>query len=58
MIRNALEKKVGLITNEEWSRVCRIANADIKVNRLLHKQKTSHQYLGMVLVTAINIIRD
>lgn len=58
MIRKTLENKVGRVSNAEWGRACQIAEADIRVNRLLYNQKTSHQYLGMVLVTAIKIIRD
>jgi hypothetical protein len=57
MIRKALEKKVGPVSDAEWKRVCYIAEQDIRVNRLRFKRKTNRQYLTMVLTAAINIIR-
>ena len=57
MIRKALEKKVGPVSDTEWKRVCYIAEQDIRVNRLRFKRKTNRQYLTMVLAAAINIIR-
>lgn len=57
MLRKELEKKVGLVTDAEWKRVCYIAQLDIWANRLLFRQRTSHQYLATVLVTAVNLIR-
>ncbi len=58
MIRKELEKKVGAVTDTEWKRVCQIAGADIRINRLVWKQKTSRRYLQMVLTAAIQIIRS
>ncbi len=57
MLRKMLEKKVGKLTNEEWKQACNIAQLDIWANRLVYRQKTSHQYLATVLVTAVNNIR-
>jgi hypothetical protein len=58
MIRKELEKIVGPVTEMEWKRVCQIAGADIRVNRLVWRQKTSRRYLQMVLTAAIQIIRS
>lgn len=57
MIRKALEKKVGPVTDVEWKWACRIAQLDILVNNWLFRKRTSHQYLATVLVTAVNIVR-
>lgn len=57
MLRKELEKKVGLVTDEEWKQACNIAQLDIWANRLMFRQRTSHQYLATVLVTAVNLIR-
>jgi hypothetical protein len=57
MIRKKLEKNVGPVTDAEWKRACMIATYDIRANRMVFQQKTSHQYLGEILVTAINLIR-
>jgi hypothetical protein len=57
MIRKALEKSVGPVTDVEWKRVCRIATLDIMANHWVFRQRTSRQYLERVLATSINLVR-